>query len=72
MAETLRTAMKMAGLSQEALAKRLKRPQSYVSDMLRGRISKYGVVEVSAWAIACDLEPIVLFSMYFTRLSRRM
>jgi predicted XRE-type DNA-binding protein len=72
MAETLKTAMEGAGLTQIALARRLKRPQSYVSDMLSGKIAKYGVLEVCDWAVACDMEDIVLLAMFVTRKNRRV
>lgn len=69
--ETLKKARIAAKLSQEDLAKRLKRYQSYVSKIERGQ-KVASAAEVVAWAVACDMEPIVLFSMFCTRLSRRI
>lgn len=70
--ETLIKARKMAKLSQEVLATRLKKPQSYVSKIETGQNRKIGTYEVCDWATACDMEPIVVFSMFTTRLSRRL
>lgn len=68
--ETLKRARESAKLSQEDLAKRLKRNQSYVSKLERGqRVVR--AADVVAWAVACDMEPIVLFSLFCTRLGRR-
>jgi transcriptional regulator with XRE-family HTH domain len=71
MGEALRTVMDHANLSQQDLAKRLNRSQSYVSDMLTGKVKKYDVGEVSDWAEACDANPLVVFGLYFIRLARR-
>lgn len=68
--DTLKKVRKSAGLSQEGLAKRLKKHQSYVSKVEAAE-RRIDAVEMCAWAEACDVEPIVLFSLFVTRLGRR-
>lgn len=65
--DTLIWARKFAKLSQPQLAERLGRPQSYVAKMEKGRIAKVGIFELSDWAEACELEPMVVFSLYAVR-----
>ena len=69
--ETLKWAMTVAGVSQQELAKRLKRSQSYVSDRLAGKVRKYDLFDIEDWATACDMDAIVLLAVYFTRAARR-
>jgi transcriptional regulator with XRE-family HTH domain len=69
--ETLEWALEYAKVSQSELARRLKRPQSYVSDMLAGKKTKYDLFDIEDWATALDMEPIVLLAVYFTRSARR-
>jgi transcriptional regulator with XRE-family HTH domain len=45
-----------AGLTQRALGKRLRKPQSWVYNSETGN-RRVDVVEFIAWARACDVEP---------------
>ena len=68
--ETLIKVRKTAGLSQPALAKRLQRPQSYITKIEKGRIAKIGAYEVCEWAEACGQDEITVFSMWLIRRAR--
>jgi transcriptional regulator with XRE-family HTH domain len=54
--EFLRTLRDEAGLTQRVLAKRLKRPQSWVHNCETAN-RRVDVTEFIAWAKACDVEP---------------
>jgi transcriptional regulator with XRE-family HTH domain len=59
-----------AGLTQRALAERLKLPRSYVSKVETG---ERGIdpVECVAWAKACRIDPVGLFTEFVRALQRR-
>jgi len=59
--DLLRAARKSAGLTQEALARRLRRPQSFVAKYENGE-RRIDVVEFVALARAFNVEPVALFS----------
>ena len=56
-----------AGLSQRALAERLKLPRSYVSK-IEGGERRIDPVECVAWARACEMQPLALFRGFVKRL----
>jgi transcriptional regulator with XRE-family HTH domain len=60
---TLKKVRLQAKLSQPVLAKRLGKPQSYVSKVESGE-RKCDPDEGYDWAEACDTEPLYLFSLY--------
>ena len=51
----------MAGVSQQELAKRVKRPQSYVSKCETGE-RRLDVVEFAEWTRAIQVNPAKIFS----------
>ena len=61
--ELLRTLREEAGLTQRALGKRLRRPQSWVynCEVANRRVD---VTEFITWAIACDVDPQVAFARF--------
>jgi transcriptional regulator with XRE-family HTH domain len=68
--DVLRKIRRHAKLSQEALAKRLEQPQSYVSKIESG---ERGIdpVEMFDWAEACDAEPWHVFGLFVIGMIRR-
>ena len=59
--QSLKTARQRAGLSQAALAKRLRRPQTFVSKYELGE-RRLDVVEFAAAAIAIGVDPLTMFA----------
>lgn len=59
-----------AGLTQRALAARLKRPRSYVSKSEGGE-RKFEIAECVIWAKACKVDPLDLFKRFVARLRVR-
>jgi hypothetical protein len=59
----LRTLRQEAGLTQRALGKRLKKPQSWVynCEVANRRVD---LTEFVAWATACEVEPAAAFSRF--------
>jgi len=57
---SLRTARQRAGLSQAVLAKRLRRPQTFVSKYELGE-RRLDVVEFAAAAMAIGVDPLPMF-----------
>jgi transcriptional regulator with XRE-family HTH domain len=59
-----------AGITQRGLAARLKLPRSYVSKVETG---ERGIdpVECVAWAKACRVDPVELFTAFVQSLERR-
>ena len=68
LAEVLARARQDAGMSQVELAARLKRPQSYVSNVER-RERRVDVVDFYDWAIAVSANPKALFGVVCNRLA---
>jgi transcriptional regulator with XRE-family HTH domain len=68
--DTLKQLRTDAKLSQEALAKRLKKPQSYIWKIEAG---ERGIdpVEMYHWAEACHVEPLYSFSLFTLGMTRR-
>jgi transcriptional regulator with XRE-family HTH domain len=66
--EALAAARKRAGLTQQQLAKRLRKPQSFVSSYERGQ-RRVDVLELLLIAEAMDRDPRQIFS-YLLRLHR--
>jgi transcriptional regulator with XRE-family HTH domain len=58
--DLLRAARKSAGLTQQALARKLRRPQSFVAKYENGE-RRIDVVEFAVLARAFDVDPVVLF-----------
>ncbi len=58
--DLLRAARKSAGLTQQALARKLRRPQSFVAKYENGE-RRIDVVEFAVLARAFDVEPVDLF-----------
>jgi transcriptional regulator with XRE-family HTH domain len=61
--ELLRAARKGAGLTQQALAEKLRRPQSFVAKYENGE-RRIDVVEFVALARALDVSPVALLRRY--------
>ena len=59
----LRTVREEADLTQRALGKRLRKPQSYVYNCETGN-RRVDVAEFVAWANACKLEPLDAFRRF--------
>jgi transcriptional regulator with XRE-family HTH domain len=59
--QSLKTARQRAGLSQAELAKRLRRPQTFVSKYELGE-RRLDVVEFAAAAIAIGIDPAPIFT----------
>jgi transcriptional regulator with XRE-family HTH domain len=59
--QSLKTARLRAGLSQAELAKRLRRPQTFVSKYELGE-RRLDVVEFAAAAIAIGVDPLPVFA----------
>jgi transcriptional regulator with XRE-family HTH domain len=59
--QSLKTARQRAGLSQAALAKRLRRPQTFVSKYELGE-RRLDVVEFAAAAMAIGIDPVPMFA----------
>lgn len=59
-----------AGLTQRALAERLKLPPSYVGKIETGE-RRIDPVECVAWARGCKLDPEKLFERFVRALGRR-
>jgi len=66
---SLKTARQRAGLSQAALAKRLRRPQTFVSKYELGE-RRLDVVEFAAAAIAIGVDPLPMFSELLKQLRK--
>lgn len=62
---------KEAGLSQEQLAERLKKPQSYIAKTERGE-RRIDPVEMYHWARGCDIEPIFVFVRFAVEIARKL
>lgn len=60
-----------AGLTQRALATRLKVPHSYPSKVETGE-RRIDPIECIAWARACGLEPTELFGRLIAGIGRRL
>ncbi len=63
----LRTVREEAGLTQRALGKRLRKPQSYVYNCETGN-RRVDVAEFVAWAKACKVEPLDAFRRFLCSL----
>src|SRR5262249_54454249 len=63
----LRASREEAGLTQRALGKRLKRPQSWVHHCESGN-RRVDVAEFVAWARACGAEPEAAFARFLALL----
>ena len=61
--ELLRRARKDAGLTQQALAEKLRRPQSFVAKYENGE-RRIDVIEFVALARALDVAPVTLFRRF--------
>jgi transcriptional regulator with XRE-family HTH domain len=61
--DVLRTARKRAGVTQQALADRLHRPQSFVAKYENGE-RRIDVIEFVELARALELDPAALFRRY--------
>jgi len=59
-----------AGLSQRALAERLKLPRSYVSKIEKAE-RRVDPVECVTWALACDVQPLAFFRLFVKRLPQQ-
>jgi transcriptional regulator with XRE-family HTH domain len=68
--EVLIEVREKAGLTQRALAARLKRPRSYVSK-IEGGERRIDPVECVEWAKSCDTTPQAFFGRFTRRLSVR-
>ena len=61
----LRSLREGADLTQRALGKRLKKPQSWVYNCETGN-RRVDVAEFVAWAVACDADPRDAFADFLT------
>lgn len=69
--EVLILARREGGLTQEALAKRLGKPQSFVAKVERGE-RRLDVIEFCAVARAMDMKPDVLFDALIQKLPEEL
>ena len=59
----LRSIREDAGLTQRALGKRLKKPQSWIYNCETGN-RRVDVPEFAAWATACGIDPMNAFGQF--------
>jgi transcriptional regulator with XRE-family HTH domain len=70
--ETLKKAREAARLSQESLAARINQTQSYISEVEAGKRASFRVIDLCNWAEGCELDPMVLFAMFWGRVHQRV
>lgn len=68
-AEVLTSARRDAGILQAELARRIRKDQSYISNIERGQ-RRVGVLEFYAIAMAMHVDPVVLYRKLVNRLPK--